>query len=161
MRFPQFKSTFARAVAPVAAGILFFGLLGLALWGVAAVIAHNSDQTTQNLAPTVQEMGSADHLATAIKKDGPIVLHDLIGNDSHLVVDHTGDDPHANFAIYLAHPADRTAACNIEVVKHTATFTDCEHRTLTVKDLAQVPKGVGVIFNTGDNTITLDLTPDK
>ena len=144
---------------PVAAGIGFFAVIGLALWGVAAVISHNSDQTTKNLAPTVQELGSSDRLAVAIAKDGPIVLNDLIGNDSHLVVDHTGADPHTNWAIYLAHPADRTFSCPIEVVKHTATFTDCDKRTLTVDDLALVPKGVRILYNS-DTTLTLDLTPD-
>ncbi len=159
MRRPQLQSTFARAVVPVAAGIGFFAVIGLALWGVAAVISHNSDQTTKNLAPTVQELGSSDRLAVAIAKDGPIVLNDLIGNDSHLVVDHTGADPHTNWAIYLAHPADRTFSCPIEVVKHTATFTDCDKRTLTVDDLALVPKGVRILYNS-DTTLTLDLTPD-
>jgi hypothetical protein len=159
MRRPQLQSTFARAVVPVAAGIGFFALMALALWGVAAFIAGNSDETSQNLAPTVQELGSATLLADIIANDGPIVLQDLIGNDSHVVLHHTGDDPLQGWGVHLAHPADRTYECTIEVVKGTQTFTDCEDRTLTIDDLANVPDDVlGPIVNTDEGTITLDLT---
>ncbi|MBI4934471.1 MAG: hypothetical protein HY828_11365 [Actinobacteria bacterium] len=159
MRRPQFQSTFARAVVPVAAGIAFFALAGLLLWGVAAFIAGNSDETSQNLAPTVQELGSATLLADIIASDGPIVLQDLIGNDSHVVLHHSGDDALQGWGVHLAHPVDRTFECTIEVVKGTQTFTDCEGRTLTVDDLATVPADVlGPIVNTDEGTITLDLT---
>ncbi len=159
MRRPQLKSTFARAVVPVAVGIGFFALVALLLWGVAAFIASNSDQASQNLAPTVQELGSASLLADIIATDGPIVLQDLIGDDSHVVLHHSGDDPLQGWGVHLAHPADRTFECTIEVVKRTQTFTDCEGRTLSVGDLANVPADVlGPIVNTDEGTITLDLT---
>ncbi len=140
------------------AGLGFFAVLALALWGVAAVIAHNGDQTTENLTPSVQEMGNRESLAKVIAKDGPIILNDLIGNDSHVVLDHVGDDPDQGWALYLAHPADRTFACPIEVVRQTHTFTDCEDRVLTVDQLAPPPKGVGPILNK-DGSLSLDLTP--
>ncbi len=159
VRRPQLQSTFARAVVPVLLGIVFFAILGLGLWGAAALIARNSDQTTENLAPTIQELGSTAKLADAIAKDGPILLNDLIGNDSHIVLDHTGDVPGQGWALYLAHPADRTYECTIEVVKGTATFTDCEGRTLTADQLATVPQGVRPIVNKEGTVLTLDLTP--
>jgi hypothetical protein len=160
MRRPQLRSTFARAVVPVAAGLGFFAILGLLLWGVAAVIANNGDQTSQRLAPTVQEMGSRARLAPTIDRQGPIVLQDLIGSDTHVVLEHeTGQDVDNGWVLYLAHPADRTATCNIEVVKNTHTFTDCEGRTLRPDQLASVPKGMGPIIN-ADGTLTLDLTPN-
>jgi hypothetical protein len=159
VRRPQLQSTFARAVVPVLAGIVFFAILGLGLWGAAALISRNSDQTTDYLAPTIQEMGSTAKLATAIAKDGPILLNDLIGNDSHIVLDHTGTEPGKGWALYLAHPADRTFECTVEVVRGTATFTDCEGRTLTVDQLASVPQGVRPVVNKEGTVLTLDLTP--
>jgi hypothetical protein len=159
MRRPQLRSTFARAVVPVAGGLGFFAILGLALWGVAAVIAHNTDQTSNRLAPTVQELGSRARLAPTVDKQGPIVLQDLIGTDTHVVLEHeVGQDADNGWFLYLAHPADRTAACNIEVVKGTHTFKDCEGRTLRPDQLATVPNGMGPVINP-DGTLTLDLTP--
>lgn len=158
MRQPQLKSPLARAVVPVAAGIGFFAVLGLALWGVAALISGNTDQVTDNLSPSVQEMGSAANLAAIIAEDGPIVMNDLIGDDDHIVLAHAGDDPTSGWSLHLAHPADRDASCQIEVVQQTQTFTDCEGRTLTVADLAEVPQGVFPIYNE-DGSLTLDLTP--
>ena len=159
VRQPQLKSTFARAVVPVAAGIGFFIVLGLVLWGVAALSSRNTSQLTDNLSPSVQEMGSAANLARIVAEDGPIVMNDLIGNDDHIVLAHTGDDPGSNWTLHLAHPADRPATCQIEVVKQTQTFTDCDGRTLTVDDLAEVPAGVRPVYNKGEGTLTLDLTP--
>ena len=159
MRQPQLKSPLARAVVPVAAGIGFFAVLGLALWGVAALISGNTDQVTDNLSPTVQEMGSAANLAAIIAEDGPIVMNDLIGDDDHIVLAHAGDDPASGWTLHLAHPADRDASCSIEVVQQSQTFTDCDGRTLTVDDLAEVPPGVYPVYNKDEGTLTLDLTP--
>ena len=157
MRRPQLRSTFARAVVPVAAGLGFFAVLGLLLWGVASLISHNGKDTSTNFTPTVQEMGPASAVQTVIQSDGPIVLQDLIGNDRHIVLDYTDAD---GFAVYLAHPADRTFACTIEVVKHTHTFKDCEGRIIGVDQLALPPKGVSAIVN-ADGSLTLDLTADR
>ena len=159
MRRPQLQSTFARAVVPVIAGIGFFALLGLALWGVAAIISNNSDDTTSNLAPSVQEMGSTSFVADVINDDGPIILRDLLGDDRNVVVDHTGADVDFGWAIYLAHPADRDADCAIELIKQTRTFEDCDGRTLQVSDLATPPEGVGPIVS-ADGRLSLDLTSD-
>ena len=98
-------------------------------------------------------------LARIIAEDGPIVMNDLIGDDDHIVLAHTGDDPASNWTLHLAHPADRPASCTIEVVKQTQTFTDCDGRTLTVDDLAEVPAGVFPVYNKDEGTLTLDLTP--
>ena len=144
---------------PVLGGIGFFAVLGLALWGVAAIIARNSDDTTSNLAPSVQEMGSTSFVAAVIDRDGPIILRDLLGNDRNVVVDHTGADVDFGWAIYLAQPADRDAACGIELIRNTRTFTDCEGRILQLSDLAAPPRGVGPIIS-ADGELSLDLTAD-
>lgn len=156
MRRPQLQSTLARAVVPVAAGIGFFAIIGLLLWGVAAVIANSGDQTTERFTPSFQEMGNAEWVADRIADGGPIILQDLIGDDDNIVLDHTGA---GGFFIYLAHPADRDAGCPIEQVRGTREFTDCEGRTLAPEDLAVPPAGVRPIIN-GDGSLTLDLTAD-
>jgi hypothetical protein len=156
MRRPQLQSTLARAVVPVAAGIGFFALVGLLLWGVAAVVSRNGDEATANLAPAFQEMGRAEFVSSLITDDGPIILQDLVGDDRNIVLDYTPAD---GFQIYLAHPADRTAACPIEQTPLTREFTDCEGRTLEPSDLALPPKGVRPILN-NDGSLTLDLTAD-
>lgn len=159
MRRPQLQSTFARAVTPVLLGLGFFAVLGLALWGVAAIVANNHDDTTTHLAPTVQELGSTAFVAGVIERDGPIILRDLLGDDRNVVVDHTGADINFGWAIYLAHPADREPGCTIELIKTTRTFTDCEGRTLQVDDLATPPRGVGPVIS-ANGELTLDLTAD-
>jgi len=153
---PKLQSTWARAVVPVAGGIAFFALLFLMLWGVAALVSDNSDAATEVLAPTYQEMGRLDSIALTIAEDGPIILPDLIGDDRNIVLDHVGPDDDRGWAIYLAHPADRTADCVIEQVPSTRDFTDCEGRMLTVDDLALPPRGVAPIINK-DGTLTLSL----
>ncbi len=156
MQRPQLRSNFARAVVPVLLGIGFIILVGLMLWGVAALTANNSQDATANLAPAFQEMGRAEWVASQIDDGGPIILQDLIGSDRNIVLDHTAAD---GIQIYLAHPADRDSSCQIEQVKQTRQFTDCEGRTLEPPDLALPPKGVRPILN-GDGSLTLDLTAD-
>ena len=157
MQRPQLRSNLARAVTPVLLGIGFIVLVGLLLWGVAALTANNSQDVTANLAPAFQDMGRAEFIAGQIDDSGPIILQDLIGSDRNIVLDHTAAD---GFQIYLAHPADRTFTCQITQVKRTREFTDCEGRTLAPPDLALPPAGVRPIIN-GDGTLTLDLTSDS
>ncbi len=156
MRLPQFRSTFARATAPVAFGIVFFALLFVALWGAAALISGNTDDTTDNLAPAYQEMGRVEPIADAIASGGPLILPDLVGDDRNVVLDHTGADPLRGWALYLAHPADRDASCAISLVRGSRLFTDCEGRTLGVDQLAIPPLGVLPIVSE-DGLLTLSL----
>jgi len=156
MQRPQLRSNLARAVVPVLLGIGFIILVGLMLWGVAALTANNSEDVTANLAPEFQEMGNAERAASQISDGGPIILQDLIGSDRNIVLDHTAAD---GFQIYLAHPADRDSSCQLKQVQGTREFTDCEGRTLAPTDLALPPPGVRPIIN-GDGSLTLDLTTD-
>lgn len=156
MQRPQLRSNFARAVMPVLIGIVVIVLVGLMLWGVAALTSKNSDEVTVNLAPEFQEMGNAEFIAGQIADGGPIILQDLIGSDRNIVLDHTPAD---GFFIYLAHPADRDSSCTIEQVKRTREFIDCEGRSLEPSDLSLPPQGVRPIINP-DGSLTLDLTAD-
>lgn len=157
MRRPQLKSTFARATVPVAIGIVFFALMFLALWGVAALISDNSEEATEYLAPAYQEMGRVGPLADTIAADGPLILPDLVGDDRNVVLDHTGPDPLRGWTLYLAHPADSDPTCEIELVRGTRTFTDCAGRTLEVGDLALPPDGVLPIVDEDEGRLTLSL----
>ncbi|MEY4605639.1 MAG: hypothetical protein ACO3S5_09055 [Ilumatobacteraceae bacterium] len=149
-------STLARAVIPVAAGIAFFAVLGLALWGVAALIADNAVETEEILLPTYQDLGSVDTFAEIVADGGPLVMADLIGSDRSIVLDHTGDDPRQGWAIYLAYPADRDPSCPVELTPGTRDFTDCDGRTLGIDQLALPPLGVQPIVS-DDGLLTLDL----
>ena len=142
------------------AGIAFFVVLGLFLWGIAAYISGDDEQSTA-LAPTTADIGNTTTYARIIAEDGPIILPDLLEASGRrtIVLDHTGEDPEANWTIYMAYPADRDVECKVTQIELTRTFTDCEGRTIAVDDLAAPPPGVRPIVYP-DGGLTLDLLPD-
>jgi hypothetical protein len=148
----------ARAVVPVAAGIAFFALLGLFLWGVAAYISRNSNEVS--LAPTTVDIGRTKTYARIIAEDGPLILPDLLRSSGQrtIVLDHTGTDPQQGWHIYMAYPADRSVDCKVELIKGTRQFTDCEGRTLEIEQLALPEEGVAPIIS-ADGDLSLDLLP--
>jgi hypothetical protein len=158
-RTPQLKSTWARAVVPVAAGLAVFAVLGLVLWGIAAVVSDNSSQGGL-LSDRTFEPGPADRYAEIVAADGPILFPDLLGTDGDrtIVLHHEGDDPRAGWQVFLAHPADRPLDCKVTQTPGTRTFVDCEGRELDVLDLAPPPAGVRPVVS-ADGILTLDLTP--
>ena len=145
-----------RALLPVAGGIAFFVVLGLLLWGVAALLSDNPDRVNERLAATTFDVGNVETIAAIVAEDGPLIFHDLVdaGGERSLVLDHTGDAPDRGWVVYFAHPADRGATCKVTQVRGTRTFTDCEGRTIDVDDL-QPPAGVAP-YVSGD-TIGIDL----
>ena len=159
VRRPRLQSTVARAVVPVAGGLAFFAILAAALWGVAALISHNGKQASANLAPPTQEMGSTKLLADIIDKQGPIVMQDLVGTDTHIVLVHTGTDPGQGWALYLAHPSHKPATCTVSVERSNKVLVDCDGRTVTTEQLATVPQGVGPIVSNDGTFLTLALRP--
>ena len=160
MRRPQLRSPLARAVVPVLAGIGFFVVLGLILWGAAAYIASNNKNVSKDFAPTTFDVGRTKTYAAVIAADGPLIFPDLLRSSGKrtIVLDHTGDDPQKNWGIYMAHPADRTVLCKVTLVKHTRNFTDCESRTISVDQLALPPAGVYPIV-AANGLLTLHLLP--
>ena len=160
MRRPQFRSPLARAVVPVLAGIVFFAVLGLLLWGAAAYIAGHSDQRSTDFAPTTFEVGRTKSIAATVAADGPLIFPDLLraSGKRSIVLDHAGDDPQRGWRIYLAYPADRDGGCKIVQVRLTRNYTDCDGRTIAVEDLALPPDGVAPIVS-ADGILTLDLLP--
>ena len=149
------KSTFARAVLPVAGGMLFFAFFGMVTWGVAALLSGNPERVNDRLVPQTFEVGSTEYLAPLIADDRPLLFQGLIGADADrsLVLDHTGDLVGEGWRIRYAYPADRDSTCHVTQVKHSRQFTDCENRTLEVDDLARPTDVTPVV---GD-TVIIDL----
>ena len=149
------KSTLRRALLPVLGGLAFFALLALATWGIAALLSRNTAQVSTRLAPTTFEVGNVEYLANLVAADGPFLFQGLGGGTAErsLVLDHTGSDPKRGWRARYAFPADRDDTCKVEQVKRTATYTDCEGRTLTVDDLA----GANVKVYRQGNVLFIDL----
>ena len=160
LRIPVFKSTFARAVVPVAAGLAFIALMGLALWGVAAIISGDPDQSSNLIGPRTFQPGSVKRYAQIIDESGPVMFPDLLGTDGDntIVLDHQGTDPMAGWKIYLAHPADKPLSCKVTQARDTALFVDYEGRTIGVTQLALPPDGVRPVISR-DGILDLDVTP--
>ncbi len=133
------RSTLTRAVVPVVGGLVFFALLGLATWGIAAMLSRNPDRVEERLATTTFEVGSSEFVAGQIAEGGPLLFQGLVGDDADrsIVLNHTGDDPERGWSVRYAFPADRDDGCKVSQVEGTAQFTDCEGRTISYDDLAR------------------------
>ncbi|MFK7917766.1 MAG: hypothetical protein AB8G14_06785 [Ilumatobacter sp.] len=136
-KVPELRSPVMRAVAPVAAGILFFAVLGLIMWGIAAFLASDSTEPTENLAPPRLELGSVNGRANDVAEDGPLLFAELstITGARSLVLDHQGEDPANGWRLYYAFPPDRPD-CPVSQIRGTATFIDCDGNELDVTELS-------------------------
>ena len=146
---------------PVLAGIGFFVVLGLLLWGAAAYIARHSDERSSDFAPTTFDVGATKSIASIVADDGPLIFPDLFraSGKRSIVLDHIGADVNQHWRIYLAYPADRAVECKVVQIRHSRSFTDCDGRTIAVEQLAIPPAGVAPIVS-ADGKLTLDLLPD-
>ena len=133
----RLKSPLARAFAPVGAGIVFFALLFLALWGAASLISRNPESIT-NLGAQTFRVGSVTQVAKTVRESGPILYPDLRDPDGKrsIVLDHQGTDPAKGWRVFYAYPADRDATCLVTQIADTHEFLDCDGRTLQVDQLA-------------------------
>jgi hypothetical protein len=160
VRPPRLRSPLARAVVPVLGGIAVIGAILLATWGMAVVISRGDAESTERLVPTEFQLGNVERWSETIAEDGPFILADL-NTDSglrSLVVDHVGDDPTRGWAVYWAYPADRDPSCEIEQVRGTRAFVDCDEREIDVTDLMP-PEGVRPRID-DRTTLTIDLRAD-
>lgn len=147
-RWYQPTSPLGRAVLPVAGGIVFFALLALATWGIAALLSNNPERVSTRLATPTFEVGRTETIAELIADQGPLLFQGLVGKegDRSVVLDHTGDTVKKGWRVYYAYPADRSPDCLVAQVKGTRTYTDCDGRTVSVEQLAP-PEGVQVLVN--------------
>ena len=127
-RSPRLRSPLARAVVPVLGGAAVLGLIFLATWGMAVLIAGGDADSSERLAPTEFELGSVERFAEVIAEEGPIVLPDLntTSGERTLVVDHRGDDPTRGWVVYWGFPAGgrrpvRSPRCAARARSRTAT----------------------------------------
>lgn len=138
MRRIELRSPLARAVAPVAAGILFFAVLFGLTWLVAAWISGNAENVT-NLGDRTFQVGTVTRVAEQIERDGPILFADLRDPDGRraIVLDHVGDEPTTGWRVFYAYPADRDASCLASQQPGTRTFVDCDGRELDIEALTR------------------------
>ncbi len=135
-RLPELRSPVARAVAPVIAGIAFFGVLALVLWGAAAWLA-DSGSNVQLGDPTF-EISRIDKLADSVAKNGPQLYPDLKDprGGRSVVVDHQGTNDAEGWIVYRPFPFDRKGeTCPATQTPKTRDFVDCEGRVLDVTQL--------------------------
>lgn len=154
----RLKSTWARAIVPVAAGLAFLTLIGLATWGVAAWISRDGAEPTERLAPTTFPLGSVRERADDVAENGPIILPGLntTTGERTLVVDHQGDDPTRGWRIYYAYPIDRPD-CPVEQIIGTRSFIDCDGATIVVEDLSPPASGVNPVVE-NQRRLIIDLS---
>ncbi len=156
-RLPELRSPVARAIVPVLAGVVFFVVLGLVTWGVAAFLSSGDTEPTENLAPPRLELGSAAGRANDVAEAGPLLFAELstITGARSIVVDHEGDDPANGWRLYYAFPPGRPD-CPVEQVRGTSTFIDCEGNELDVTELSPPTEAVRPVVE-NEQTLYLDL----
>lgn len=145
MKIPEMRTPFARAVVPVAAGIGFFVVLGVVLWGIAAYLADKGPQV--NLGRSEFTVGRVDQVSDAISKNGPLLFQGLKGDqaDRSLIVDHSGVNDLQGWAVYQAIPTDKPDTCFVSQQPKTRIFTDCDGRVVSVEQL-RLATGVIISF---------------
>ena len=133
MPFARPKSTVAQAVLPVLAGLVFFALVGLAAWGIAAWTSHNAgpDQVQVNLGEDTFNMGPAKDRAEEVAERGPLLFPGLVAADEgYIVVNHAGTDELAGWKAFAAVPPGSRIECAVQWRADARQFQDpCSGRT--------------------------------
>lgn len=143
---PRLKSPFARAVVPVAAGIVFFAALFGITYLVAVLVSGNGQSV--KLGDKEFTIGRVDIAAARIAKYGPLLYADLKGTEGEqaIVVDHDPKFPDTEgWAVYFAYRADRGPSCLISINQETEALQDCDARPATVADLQRAEPTAEVV----------------
>jgi hypothetical protein len=153
---PQLRSPLARAVVPVAGGLVFFALLFGIIWLAALWISGNGERVT-NLGDRTFQVGNVERVAAQIVEGGPVLYPDLRDPNGTraIVLDHQGDIPALGWRVFYAYPADRDANCLAEQIEGTRTFVDCDGRRLDVESLARPVDARPLVEN--ERTLYIDL----
>jgi len=125
--FTRPKSTAAQAVLPIVAGLVFFGLLGLAVWGVAAWTSHSSGAggVQSNLGEDTFNMGPAKDRAEEVAERGPLLFPGLVAADQgYIVVNHAGTDELTGWKAFAAVPPGSHIECAVQWRADAQQFQD-------------------------------------
>lgn len=154
----RLRSPIARAVVPVIGGIAVLAAMFGVTWVMAEIATERRSERTPRTGTFV--VGRVDDIAATIAERGPILypdLRDATGSRS-IVIAHFGDDPTRGWQVYYAYPVDRDPTCAVTQVPETDDFSDCDGRTIDVRDLAP-PSDVRPIVE-GRTTLLIDLRSD-
>ena len=116
---------------PVLAGLVFFAVLGLMAWGIAAWLSRSAGPGESNLGEDTFNMGSAKSRAEEIVERGPLLFPGLVSADEgYIVVNHAGTDELAGWAAFAAVPPGSTIECAVQWQEAAQEFKDpCTGRT--------------------------------
>jgi hypothetical protein len=122
------KSTAARATFPVLGGLLFFAMLGLIAWGIAAWVSSNAGPNGKvqvNLGQDVFNMGPAKQRAEEVAERGPLLFPGLVAADEgYIVVNHSGTEPLAGWKAFAAVPPRSGIECAVQWQAGAQQFKD-------------------------------------
>jgi hypothetical protein len=155
MHLPRPRSRLAQAVVPVALGLAVIVVIGLALWGVAAIASGHADKVKLG-APTFP-VGRVDHLADTVAKNGPLLFPGLVGPAGKRPVglDHTATDDAAGWRAFSLIPRGADPTCLVTQPKRDAQLVDCHGQAVKTSDL---PDAAGVTVTiTAKGVLVLDL----
>ena len=152
----RLRSPLARAVLPIAGGLLFFAVLFGVTW-LMATFATNRSERQVVLGDRTFVVGQVTDVSESIAKNGPILYPDLrdVNGKRSIVIEHNGTDPLKGWQVYYAYPADKSSECLVAQIKQSHTFTDCDGRTLQVDQL-QKPSDVTPVIE-GQATLLIDM----
>jgi hypothetical protein len=155
------KSTLAAAVLPVLGGLAFFVVLGLVLWGVAALVSGGGSSVRVDLGENVFRPGEAADLAKEVAEDGPILFPGLVGQAGARAIGvyHVGTDSATGWKVYSLVPPGGPASCVLDLDRASRQLVDraCSGRRYPADGtgLDPVPWTVD-----GDGVLVIDLTPE-
>jgi hypothetical protein len=122
------KSTVAHAVVPVAAGLVFIALVGLAVWGAAAWLSSRAGPDSKvevNLGDDTFNMGPADQRAEEVAERGPLLFPGLVtADEGYIVVNHAGTDEMVGWTAFAAVPPGSTIECAVQWQAASQQFKD-------------------------------------
>jgi hypothetical protein len=110
-------SPLARAVVPVLGGVAFLAVLGLILWGAAALATHHADPENVRLGTDEFVVSGLEAKAARIAEDGPLLFPGLVGPAERepIGVWHAGDATTSGWQVFSLVPDGGSASCVLEL----------------------------------------------
>lgn len=160
MIFDRLRSPFARAVVPVLAGIGFFVVLGLVLWGAAALLSRNANKTDIRLGSDEFVLHGLEEKGKRIAEDGPLLFPGLVGPAERepIGIWHEGDLATSGWRVFSLIPEGGSPACVLQLDRlDKTTLVDPCTATRYPADGSTLP-AVDAHVDL-DGNLVVDLTP--